>query len=386
MRSVGDESWRLTVDDKSDLLHTALYVRDSCRLDVPDDPSVPQPLDGDVSDHSAVHGPGVRLVAGAQWLSWWRRILFFEAAEALGTLELPEGPFGRSDANAIVRGHLFDWPELEALASWPELGRAAQASRDDAVLWCGERSRRLATRDPRSRGLSHLPIATIVQGVVQRAGVSPGRVRAAVSILGVRGDWSAVPVPGLLLCSASLAADAQKLAPLVEFAFVSGVDAQEVALPAQERKRRPLPPSVIPEPLVLWERAGTSLTCERVIPYHDGFEIEIGRHGLGPPTTPGSTAAPRRRPHRQFAGLQVNLRYADGREELLDDVERDDREGPITVVTFGRRGSGDDTLWLWVMPLPPPGEVQLTVEWPNFGIEPVSVWFDGATIRPGEAA
>jgi hypothetical protein len=59
MRSVGDESWRLTVGDTSDLLHTALYVWDSCRLDVPDDPSIPQPLDGDVSDHS-----------GADLLEW----------------------------------------------------------------------------------------------------------------------------------------------------------------------------------------------------------------------------------------------------------------------------------------------------------------------------
>jgi len=384
MRIVGDESWRLTVGDTSDLLHTALYVRDSYRLDVPDDPSVPPPLDGDVSDHSAVLEPAIRLVAGAQWFSWWRQILIFEAAKALGTLEVPEGPFARSDAIVIVHEHLFDWPELEVLASWPELCRAARESRDDAVRWCGERGRRLATGDPSSRGLSHLPTAAIVQRVVQRAGVSPGRVRAAVSILGVRGDWSAVPLPGLLLCSASLAANAQKLAPLVESAFVSGIDAQEVALPAQERKRRPLPPSVIPEPLVLWERTGASFTCERVIPYGDGFEIELRRQGFEPPTTPDSTAS-RRRPHRQFAGLQVNLRYADGREELLDDVERDDREGPITVVTFERRGSGDDTLWLWVMPLPPPGEVRLTVEWPSVGIEPVSVSFDGATIRPGAA-
>ncbi|NNN12627.1 MAG: hypothetical protein HKL81_02615, partial [Acidimicrobiaceae bacterium] len=188
MHSGDGESWRLAVGDKSDLLHTALYIRDSCRLDVPDDPSVPPPLDGEVSDHSGVLEPGVHLVAGSQWLSWWRQILVFEAAEVLGTLEVPDGPFARSDAMIIVREHLFDWPELEALASWSELGRAARVSRDDAVRWCGERGRHLLARDPRSRGLSHLPIAAIVQGIVQRAGVSPGRVRAAVSILGVRGD------------------------------------------------------------------------------------------------------------------------------------------------------------------------------------------------------
>ncbi|NNN13815.1 MAG: hypothetical protein HKL81_08725, partial [Acidimicrobiaceae bacterium] len=133
-----------------------------------------------------------------------------------------------------------------------------------------------------------------------------------------------------------------------------------------------------------WERSGASFTCERVIPYQDGFEIELRRQGFGPPTMPDSTAPPRR-PNHEFAGLQVKLRYADGSEELLDDVEREDREGPITIVAFERRGSGVHSLWLWVMPLPPPGEVRLTVEWPSIGIEPVSLSFEGATIRPGEA-
>lgn len=75
-----------------------------------------------------------------------------------------------------------------------------------------------------------------------------------------------------------------------------------------------------------------------------------------------------------------------GREELLDGVERDDREGPVTISTFGRRGYGDDTLWLWVMPLPPAGEVRLSVEWPTYGIGPASVAIDGTTIRPREDA
>ncbi len=42
-----------------------------------------------------------------------------------GTLEVREGPFGRSDAAVIVHEHLFDWPELDALVSWPEVCRAA---------------------------------------------------------------------------------------------------------------------------------------------------------------------------------------------------------------------------------------------------------------------
>lgn len=131
---------------------------------------------------------------------------------------------------------------------------------------------------------------------------------------------------------------------------------------------------------MLWERDEASLTCERVIPYHDGFEIELRRNGLGPQSSSDATA-PRRRPNRQFIGLQIRVSFADGREELLDDVERPDREGPITLSAFGRRESGDDTLWLWVMPLPPPGEVRMTIEWPTYGIDPVSVSFDGADAR-----
>jgi len=386
MERAGERSWRLTVGDNSTLLHLALFVRDSCQLVVPEDPFVPPPGAGELSDCSAGLGPEARREAGTQWLSWWRRIQVFEAAEALGTLEAPDAPDGRIDAMVIVHQHLFDWPELSALASWPELCRAVRASRDDAVRWAHERGRHLAARDPRSRGLSHLlPIETLAQAVARRAGVPAGRVRAAVSILALRGDWSAQPLPGLLLCSDSLAADAARLGPLVEAAFLSGIDAPPVALPAREPRQRPLPPSVISSPLVLWQHGEASLRCARVIPYHDGFEIELVRRGIGPPLSdewrgPGGG----RRPDA-FSGLQVSLRFADGREELLDDIDRADREGPITITTFRRRDSGDDTLWLWVMPLPPPGDVRLTAQWQDVGVEPVSVVLDGATIRPAAA-
>ncbi|MGI0068608.1 MAG: hypothetical protein ACREB9_09445 [Thermoplasmata archaeon] len=119
-----------------------------------------------------------------------------------------------------------------------------------------------------------------------------------------------------------------------------------------------------------------------MIPYKDGFEIELRRRGIGPSPTP-EWRGPGGRRENPFRGLRVSLRYADGREELLDDVDRDDREGPVTVTTFGR-GFGDDTLWLWIMPLPPPREMRLSVEWPTYGIGPVSVSLDGAVVRPEE--
>jgi hypothetical protein len=374
-----NESWRLTVDDKADLLHVALYVRDACGLTVPDDPSVPPAIDGDVADRSLDLDTGTRRVAGGQWLSWWKEILVLEAAKALDVLQYSEAQLDRLDAYAIVDQSLIDWPELDNLALQPELRRAVVASHDDAARWSSARARRLSARGPRPRGLADLPVRSIAEEVIDRLGASPGLVRAAVFLLELHREWSAIALPGLLLCSVSLAEDTSRMVPLLEAAFAAGVGAQDVPMPARSRKSRPLPASVLPEPLVLWERDAASLTCERVIPYPDGFEIELRRRGLGPQPVPGS-AAPRRRPNQQFAGLQVRLRYADGREGLLDDVERPGRGGPITLSAFGRRGFGDDTLWLWVMPLPPPGEVRMTVEWPTFGIEPLSASFDGATI------
>ena len=139
---------------------------------------------------------------------------------------------------------------------------------------------------------------------------------------------------------------------------------------------------MIPVPLVLWEGDEESLTCARVIPYLNGFEIELRRRGPGPRPTP-DFSTPQRLPNQHFHGLSVALRYADGREERLDDLVRPDKEDSITITTFDRSGF-DDSLWLWVMPLPPPGQVRMTIEWPARGIQSVSVSFDGATIRPNE--
>lgn len=199
MRRAGRESWRLSVDDKCNLLHTAIVVRDACRLRLADDPSFPPPLEGDLPDHSAGLDPDLRVIAGEQWAAWWQEVLIYEAAKALGTLELLDGPFGDLDSHVIVDQHLLDWPELDALASRPELRRAVQVSHDDAIRWQHERDRRLEGLDPRSLGLPHVPASGIAQKVSDRLGVSLGRVRAAVFILEVEGHCSARPLPGLLL-------------------------------------------------------------------------------------------------------------------------------------------------------------------------------------------
>jgi hypothetical protein len=378
----GAESWSASINI-SQVMHVALYVRDALRLQVPESTIVPPPVDGRVVDHSGDMDFERRLRAGGQWLSWWEEIVRLEGAKALRMLRLPEG-VDASETMSAVHDRLFDWPALDALASWPDLRDAAREIRDDAVRWAGNRKRLFVERGPLTRGWGNVPIDEIAERVAERSRAPSPLVRAAVFLLGVQGDWSALVVPGVLLCSSSLAQDAERMAVLAEEALVSGADAEEVRIEYKPRDFVP-PPSVLHEPLVLWRGEDASLICERVIPYRDGFEVELRRHGLGPSPTSEWRGPGARRPN-PFAGLQVHVRFADGREDLLDDVERDDREGPVTITTFGRRGYGDDTLWLWVMPLPPAGEVRLSVEWPTYGIESVSVSIDGTTIRPREDA
>lgn len=371
-----EESWSMALDI-SDLMHVALYVRDTFRLPAGDGLAVPPPLDGGVLDRSVASDAEWRRRAGSQWRSWWGRILQLEGAKALRTLRLPEG-VDPLQAMPAVHARLFDWPTLDALASWPELREAARESRDGAVRWAGERKRLLVERRPLMTRAGNAPVIEIAEHILHRSAVAPGFVRGAIFLLEVQGVWSTLVSPGVLLCSSPLARDAGQMASLVEQALTLGVHAEEVGIEHEPRRRVP-PPSVLLEPLVLWRRGDASVTCERVIPYEDGFEVELRHRGLGAPV---HQWRPGRGRFTAFAGLQVRLRYADGREELLDDVERLDREGPIAITTFTRGPLGGDSLWLWVMPLPSPGEVRLTVEWPAQGIEPVTVSLDGTTIRP----
>lgn len=140
----------------------------------------------------------------------------------------------------------------------------------------------------------------------------------------------------------------------------------------RNRGKIELPPSVITEPLIMWRGTGSeSLTCTRVIPYPDGFEIELVAQGL----LIEDAEMPRGRSSRgfwHFEGLQLTVGF-DGRSHRVDDLTSETREGPVTVSPFRRDDSSPETLWLWVMPTPSDGPVRLVVTWPLRGIEQATV-------------
>lgn len=199
--------------------------------------------------------------------------------------------------------------------------------------------------------------------------------------------------PGVLLCSESTITDPGRLPALVEEAFVSSLDAVEVPLPTYEPKKRPLPASPLREPLVLCSGPEIELVCQRVTPYQDGFEIELRRSAGTPPPAMvpteralqlGRKGDPRKRADN-FAGLEVGLHFADGREVLVTDLGGPDRAAEIVLNRFWRKELDANTLWLWAMPLPPAGEVTLVVSWPTYGIESTAVGFEGGLVRPARA-
>ena len=216
MQSSGLPSWRLAISDTSQSLHFALYVRDSCQLEVLDVPVNPPRLGGNVIDRSRTFEGTYD--AGADWQSWWHEMLVIQGTTALGTFLTSSS----LDATNLIDESPYEWPKLDGITSRPALHNAIQLSHDDAIRWCNDYGNRLSMRGNRTVNLSHLPIAAIADRVINRFRVTPSMVRAAVWILGVQGEWSDFPLPGVLLCSEAVTADAAKMGSLIERAFVEG--------------------------------------------------------------------------------------------------------------------------------------------------------------------
>lgn len=185
----------------------------------------------------------------------------------------------------------------------------------------------------------------VAEALVKRLGVQPGRLRAGVLVVSIEEEWSSLVALGVLVCSESIMVAPSRFAALVEGAFVSGPDAVEVRLLADERKRRPLPASALREPLALWSGPGIDLGCERIIAYSDTFEIERRRSGGIPPPTAVPTERARHlgwpndpwKWSNNFAELEVGLHFAGGREVLVTNLGDPDQGGGIVLSRFWRK-------------------------------------------------
>lgn len=84
----------------------------------------------------------------------------------------------------------------------------------------------------------------------------------------------------------------------------------------------------------------------------------------------------------ESTSLHLVLRYPGG-AEVHSDHDGDCAPPNLSWFPGGVRGDASHTLYhmpLWLFPLPPPGELLLTLEWPWARIEPTAVTLDGAAI------
>jgi hypothetical protein len=215
MQLAGRTSWRFGENDGGNL-DLALFARDAAGLEVPPAPDIPPPLAAAIG-HRLAPASGV---AAAQWVTWWRALVRFQAGEA--------APWRRPGPGADVRAWLeamheryvavFDPPEFESLASMPALRAVASAT-------FAANGRSLLPREPPDRtppgAFDYHVVQAAAEDAIAEYGVDPGEVDGTVQVLAVRGAWSHLAAPGYALCSTQVAADPAAAAALLREVFAS---------------------------------------------------------------------------------------------------------------------------------------------------------------------
>jgi len=394
MHPAGQGSWRVGIESSSSLLDIALFTRDACGLDVPADAGVPPPVATTVPDRRDALAPALRSPAGVEWLSWWDAIVAQVGAVQLGSLVLPASTHQRLETLAALDQGLLDWPDLDALAPRPALREAVRAVGAEARRWSGEQRRKVAldTRAGDPSPIAHTAVRDAAEAAMTRYAVPPERVRAGIVVLDVEGHWWHMAAPGVLVCSIATASDEARIRPLLDEAFRGGLEALDTVVTPMMPRRPPRPPSVLPGPLRFEGSGGSGLVLEQVLPYPDGFELQLRRSAMasgqvappgsreGAPSARGSKTSPFGGADR-FVGLQLGLGFADGRGIAVEDLSAPDQPTEVVLNRFWRDADDEDVLWLWVMPLPPEGPVTLRATWAASRIDGASVTFDGGPVR-----
>lgn len=132
------------------------------------------------------------------------------------------------------------------------------------------------------------------------------------------------------------------------------------------------------------------IAVHRVTVYPTGLELELTVRIRETPVV-GSFDQVRRRTWggtSAFPGesLRVGVVFGDGRRAQTENF-RTPSTGDVTLLPMG--GSGSQTRFdqrFWVAPLPPPGPLGITVEWPGRDLAETRVDLDGAAIVAAAAA
>ncbi|MHB8191324.1 MAG: hypothetical protein ACYDHP_13075 [Ferrimicrobium sp.] len=387
MRNTFDRNhWSVRWDFQAELPNVVLYLRDFIQLETVISPHVPpalfsidDPIDLQLSSTE------IRLVTDA-WLQLWE-------------LAVPRQPTNHADVtdallveSRLLRGGtsfdrvVAEAPLLHDLASSATVLNLLQLARNRALQWNRSRRRECIAFGDRYLQETHAQVKSVAERVVDQLQLSPDfELTASITILDSEVEWWDLIRSGILLCTRVVAQDRSLFLDLLQETLLSASSLkaktewpEEIIIPKHK-----LPPSVLPQPVVLADNGKMVLICEGVIPYPDGFELNFKRTD---DTTDTSTASLLLDPdweHRwknlsdRFNGLQLEVRFADGRKEFVTDLRREDRPGAPTVVRFDRDPSDGNSLWLWIMPLPPPGPVVVELSWPEQDITSVAFEFDG---------
>ena len=389
MRNTFDRNhWSVRWDFQAELLNVLLYLRDFIQLETVTSPHVPPALVSiDDPIDLQLTSTDVRMVTNA-WLRLWK-------------LAIPLQPKNHADATDLLsvesrllrRGTPFNQvvaevPLLHDLASSATVLNVLQLARDRALEWNRTRRAERTAFGRRYTGEARTRVKSLAEKLTdQRQSTSGFELKASITILDSEIEWWDHVRPGVFLCTRLVAQDRNLFFDLLQETFlsVSSLEAktgwtEEIVIPQHK-----LPPSVLPQSVVLADNDKMVLTCEQVIPYLDGFEMNFKRTDKITETSAMSLSDPDREQYwknnrsDRYNGLQLEVRFADGRRELVTDLRRKDKPGDPTVVRFDRDPSDRNSLWLWIMPLPPPGLCVIELSWPEQDI--TSVAFEFIIIR-----
>ena len=381
MKSEQNSNLITTVNADPLFCNIALYVRDACDLVVPEGKLNPPRLMGEVSDLRYELPNLDRESAGRQWLEWWKNVLVFQSQLLLGQIR-PVDQRERSNRLTGTYAGVFDWPNFDSLQSKPELMRAAQVAFPSADSQDSDISRSPETRS-RSSSVASAMVREVSNLHTELKSSNLKNRTIGFLVFAVEGLWTFVTEPGVICCSHAALSDKPRILSAIEQAlFWPAGHNEELERHRTEPSTFRLPPSVI-QRFALWSGPGFKLSCEQILPYSDGFEIEIQlepesnfvAHQVSSVSSSPLSGRPKGQVD-QFVGLALELGYADGRIGAMSESHQGEQE-EILLTRFWRNASDPNTLWLWVSPLPPSGNVELRLAWESQGMNEIKASFAG---------